>query len=857
MKKRLLGTLLVAVIFAGASWNSGAGAQTSQPEAQAKPAEESPLPKGGMRTIKLAGPADMTAVGKSGQYLIFHLPNSRELAILDVKKLEVIKSIKLPSDLVEIAATADKLFVAINDQKLLVRYDLTTFAQDLSAAAPEGGVGKMAAPAGATGPVIMTGERTARKFWVIDPETLKASPFPDSIWGSGNQVGPENISVSFAGTHTLANQGRMVEVGTILKNKIIKTTRAELSTPNVRISGNGATIFTGGSDGTTWRTDLKSQGKGPNGQVSPGMNPSYSATVVSGGSVTTMNIKVYANTDSQPLFTIPKTDELVVKGGVKALPMANRVFLMPQFDVLATLSTKADEVVVRHVNIKDRLEAEGRDYLFVDSTPVWAAERGETISYTPTAMSKGGGVKFELTKGPEGMKVADGKVTWTVPKEEKVGNHEVTMMVTDAAGNNCYHNFTVDVAGLSVASQVGVAKAPPPPTYLPGVQGVMVVRQAATGERLKVEPPKLAPVTTVRGMVVSRGPDGNYHGSAVDIIAARPVEPKGLITIRGTVGKEMRVSLDEAIRLVQTRREDFDRASIDLSFGDKYSSKDGGSAGTAFALLMLSAAGEFELNPDAAVTGDITIDSKVRNVGETPAKAHGAALDKVKIVAIPEGNAAEFDDRMVLAGAAPFWETQIFTIKTLDDAIAVMRKDPDPKLVEAMKLFDKLKADFSAKAPVMLAQAGQKEILAKILELAPNHLSAKNLQLIASGKTPTSLTALGTVHEAMAAIGPVRVAMINGISNAELEKNGAIGKARQGLAKVLRMADKSAIPVIKAMDEFCVEYSKWAAVQSDPKTTMTAMSQASTNMRNKAKAVNVAIDTLFTDKEVVEKLMRD
>src|SRR5262249_25007665 len=152
--------------------------------------------------------------------------------------------------------------------------------------------------------------------------------------------------------------------------------------------------------------------------------------------------------------------------------------------------------------------------------------------------------------------------------------------------------------------------------------------------------PTIKPLTEIRGMVVSRGPDGDYHGKAVDIIAAAQSTPKGTITIRGEVGKEMRVSLDEAIRLVTLRHPEFDRASIALSFGDKSSTKDGGSAGTAFTLLLLSSLGEFELNPDAAVTGDITIDSKVRTVGETPAKAHGAALDKTKIVCVPEGNAS-------------------------------------------------------------------------------------------------------------------------------------------------------------------------------------------------------------------------
>lgn len=269
--------------------------------------------------------------------------------------------------------------------------------------------------------------------------------------------------------------------------------------------------------------------------------------------------------------------------------------------------------------------------------------------------------------------------------------------------------------------------------------------------------PLARPVTEIHGLVVMEGEDGNWHGQVLDIIATAAMErrTRNPVQITEKVGPQMKTSLDEAYRLFRIRHPQA-KQSIDISFGDKFSAKDGPSAGGAFSLLMLSAVGDFEINPDAAMTGDVTVDSKIRPVGGVVAKVHGAALDGCKLVAIPTQEATDIQDSEIENGPSVLWQTQIFSIDTVDDAIAVMRKDPSANLAKAVTMFDELKQEFCEKPVSALRKPEVLDKLNQILLLAPNHISARQLMLLASGKAPEHMTAEGTVEAAITDMGPLQ-----------------------------------------------------------------------------------------------------
>ena len=73
------------------------------------------------------------------------------------------------------------------------------------------------------------------------------------------------------------------------------------------------------------------------------------------------------------------------------------------------------------------------------------ATPGRPFAYAPAVRSKKGGVKMKLESGPDGMKFADGKLTWDVPKDQDGKLVDVILSVADASGQEVFHTFTLDV----------------------------------------------------------------------------------------------------------------------------------------------------------------------------------------------------------------------------------------------------------------------------------------------------------------------------------------------------------------------------------------------------------------------------
>ncbi len=414
--------------------------------------------------------------------------------------------------------------------------------------------------------------------------------------------------------------------------------------------------------------------------------------------------------------------------------------------------------------------------------------------------------------------------------------------------------FRSTSSGMRPSDRGANANAVPPNQGPAGVNP----RQAAT-RAVPVETPtfNVRPLTTIHGLVVMAAPDGRYHGKVVDIIAA--VTGKSFSTTqmrRATeVGKEMSISFDEALRLARMRQNGLDRAGLEISFGDKYSQKDGGSAGTGFAVLLLSAMGNFEVSDNVALTGDITVDGKVRAVGEVAAKAHGAALDRMDYVCVPADCAAQMEDAILLDGPSVLWEVQMFSMATLDDAIALVRKDKDPKLVQAMSLFSAMRASYATATIESLKADEPAAKLNQILLLAPNHVSAKYLQQLASGKAPATLSLAGSIEQALLAVGPMRQGLSEKGKPGPGATNGAaLAACHKNLAKAKAMANPSALPLFAPLDSFCTAYAKLGMAdptRMDPRTRR-SMEQ---DLEARKNAVRQAVMTLISDRDVIDKLL--
>ena len=251
--------------------------------------------------------------------------------------------------------------------------------------------------------------------------------------------------------------------------------------------------------------------------------------------------------------------------------------------------------------------------------------------------------------------------------------------------------------------------------------------------------------------VIRPGTDGAI-GLASRLYATKEAPETPTAALMTPVGNDMKASFQEGLRYVRKHPRDWESEfSIRLSFEDKFSSKDGGSAGTGFTVEMLAAIDHIALDPNVAITGDLTIDGEVQPVGAVVEKLRGAIAGKCKITLIPERNTRDVLDLALLDGTSPLWETQILSISTIDEALASVRKDRAERTTAAITRFDQLRARLPAVVTPNYLQAPivQSE-LKEVLRLAPNHLSAATLLKAAEGQLPKVLSLNRSIDEIVA-----------------------------------------------------------------------------------------------------------
>ncbi|MBC8108028.1 MAG: hypothetical protein H7Z14_15680 [Anaerolineae bacterium] len=261
---------------------------------------------------------------------------------------------------------------------------------------------------------------------------------------------------------------------------------------------------------------------------------------------------------------------------------------------------------------------------------------------------------------------------------------------------------------------------------------------------------------TIKGMVVRQVGNGKYTGLAVGIVATAGKEAKnGQVTIEGKIGDEMKSALTEAEKYVRVNHADLGNAQITISFEERYHPKDGGSAGTAFSVLLRSLVEGFEIDSAAAITGDIAVNGKVMPIGGVTAKLRGVMDDGCTIAVIPADNIPAVSDLLVRGSEMMeiLRGLQVFSVAKVDDAVAITRSDRADKLKEAIKLYGELQKDMSRGVTALKTPAAQQK-LGTILDLAPNHVSARYALDIAKGNGPRTLTRNASVVEIFAAAYP-------------------------------------------------------------------------------------------------------
>ncbi|MBV9850009.1 MAG: trypsin-like peptidase domain-containing protein [Armatimonadetes bacterium] len=392
-------------------------------------------------TLALPGALDDVAVGGGGRYLILSLKGLHKLAVFDVSAAAIVRYLPVDSDDYRFTAGADALIVVLEDRKVIERWSLATFARRLTVPEPNWQAVRWARMGSASaGPVVVeTGDGAIH--W-LDAATLAeftvdthSAPYG---WGGSDQF-PFDYRLSPDGT-VLVGWVTGLSPRTII-TALFHGDHADLHAASVE-GYNGYYYTPGADDGLIYTSaGLATLTMDP---VDPATFHASHCLPAQGGSLFLAaqgaSVSIYTTTDKRLLLTLPKMDEL----GGDLWDLEKQVFYVPAANLLVTVPTARDRMILRRLNLTAELQKTGVDYLFVRSVPPRRFHKGQKYVYQMEVASKRGNLKYFLDSGPPGMTLSPtGRLVWAVPANYGGSEENVIVRVRDATSQEIYHTFRI------------------------------------------------------------------------------------------------------------------------------------------------------------------------------------------------------------------------------------------------------------------------------------------------------------------------------------------------------------------------------------------------------------------------------
>jgi hypothetical protein len=420
------------------------------------------LPKGDKDTVILAGKVADVAVGGGGRYLILHLADEKKLAIFDIFRGKVAHTLPLAENVIHFAAGAKKLVLLYPNARLLQVWDLATYKKERSSNFPDSmtrdDIHQVSMGSASSGPLFVYLPKEKRTL-ALDLTRLDTTEVRWNHYGPSNAYGPLHMRTAPDGNTLLGWHGGWAgldmatfkdgrQLGAIDKFEFCM---GVFALP----SADGQLIF------TPWAivTRDMATAKVPelkNAYLVPAHEPGYFLALHSAGNgelplapggpkesaklPPVGEVAVYTH-DRKKLFSVEDCAEL--QSG-SDLHWEKRVHYYPRSGLMITVDK--DRLVLRRVNLIERLQKSGANFLVVLSQPP-LARAGTAFSYKLAIRSKNGGVKAKLESGPDGLKVTpDGTVTWAVPANFAQAEADVLLTLTDASAQEVFHKFKIVLA---------------------------------------------------------------------------------------------------------------------------------------------------------------------------------------------------------------------------------------------------------------------------------------------------------------------------------------------------------------------------------------------------------------------------
>jgi hypothetical protein len=392
-------------------------------------------------------PSAVTAVaaGGGGRFLILYLPKIHKLAVFDASAARVVKYVPVEEDDVRFAAGRDKLLVVLPGKHVIQRWSLTTLEREVSVQLPTRGRVTVAAMGSAShGPLLLA---SSGPVTFLDPATLK----PVEV-----QV-PENRVVGGLGDRAcirVSADGKVFGLWSAdgspqgLQTWVLVGNRLQVhyehdSAGHVTPGPDGRVVHTGRG---LYTAELKPRKEENDAGAAYCVPAAHGPLYLSLSPGRRDSVAVHMTGHAGPLARLPGVDAFEGVGDREAFSLDRRYHLIPEARLLVTIPATADRLVLYRFDLMEVLTKADVDYLLVTSQPPLVARKGETYRYQLAVLSRKGGLAYRVDSGPKGMTISpQGLLTWPVPARTDEADAPVIITVTDRAGQEVFHTFTVSL----------------------------------------------------------------------------------------------------------------------------------------------------------------------------------------------------------------------------------------------------------------------------------------------------------------------------------------------------------------------------------------------------------------------------
>ena len=363
----------------------------------------------------------------------------------------------------------------------------------------------------------------------------------------------------------------------------------------------------------------------------------------------------------------------------------------------------------------------------------------------------------------------------------------------------------------------------------------------------------------LKGLLVQPLPNGDFAGKASQMNAtASPLENKTdpiKIRFNQRVGKNMDGALNEVIKYLRVKHETLPSGyDIEIAFEDRFTSKDGPSAAICCALLLDSLVTGKKLDSFFAVTGDMNADGSIQPVGGVPAKVRGAFSKECKIVAIPVKNARSLSDLVLLNGIKTVSRIQVFTATNFNEVSKIAFVEKDDSITKAIEEFSKVQAAIFRHKAVILKNTQVQKKLREILKLAPNHLSANLALEVATGKSPRTLSLMGSLEKTENFASTLMQAARSGTDPEDSLATDDLGKVINELKRVRLKLDKRVWSYADSIQDFGKLVREF---QISPPKGNVSKKKKLTEIQISAEKIEKEVKKIRSNKEMMEELIQD